>query len=484
MIKKRYLLWSLALILTAGACSSGPATSAQTSQQPPQVFIPSIENLENLQNSFRGLVQAVLPSVVRIDVVEVTTRNQDGPQTNPFFEFFFGRPEGNQSPREFRAEGLGSGVIVRRDGNKVFVLTNAHVIGTATEIRVTLDDQREFMATLVGRDDRKDLALVSFETTDQDIVIARLGDSDSLHVGDWVLAMGTPFGFQSTVTAGIISALNRTGGPGGNISDFIQTDAAINRGNSGGALVNLQGEVIGINTWITTQTGGSVGLGFAVPINNARRAIDDFINFGTVQYGWLGVSITSVDRTVQESMGLDTNRGALVNSVYRSSPGGRGGVLPGDFITHVNGRRITSSEDLVLRIGELPVGRNAELTLIRDGRSIDVTVDIVTRESEDQIAGQAQDLWTGASVFPITDRIRTDQNLGPNDQGVMVTQVVRRSPAAIAGMQSGDRIISVNGNRVTTLAEYFRALNSRSTGDIEFRFVRDGVELMITIVKN
>jgi len=441
--------------------------------------------MEDLQNSFRGLVQAVLPSVVRIDVVEVTTQNQDGPQTNPFFEFFFGRPEGDSTnPQEYRAEGLGSGVIVRRDGQTVFVLTNAHVIGDATEISITLDDQREYMAELVGKDARKDLALVSFDTSDQDIVVARLGNSDELYVGDWVLAMGSPFGFQSTVTAGIISALNRTGGPGGNISDFIQTDAAINRGNSGGALVNLQGEVIGINTWITTQSGGSVGLGFAIPINNVKRAIEDFIATGEVQYGWLGVSIGSVDREIQQSLGLESGRGALVNSVYKNSPAGRAGLLPGDIIVRVGNRGVNSSDDVVLRVGELPVNESADLQVLRNRQLITLPVEIVSRESEDAIAGQSQDLWTGASVYPVTKDLRRELNLAENDTGVLVTQVIRRSPAAIAGMQDRDRIIRVNGQSVTNLQEYYLALNSRLTGDIEFSYVRDGVELKITIVKN
>lgn len=480
MRKHVFIVAALAVAVVLGSCSSSP--SAGYNQNPQPVAIPSIENLEELQNSFRGLAQSVLPGVVKIDVVEIGTQPEGGQQDNPFFEFFFGQPEGNEG-REFRSEGLGSGVIVRRDGNVVYVLTNAHVIGDATEITVTLDDGRQYSADLVGRDERKDLALVSFETQDQDIVVVRLGDSDTLQVGDWVLAMGSPYGFQSTVTAGIISALHRTGGPGGNISDFIQTDAAINRGNSGGALVNLNGEVIGINTWITTQTGGSVGLGFAIPINNVKRAIDDFIDEGVVRYGWLGVSINSVDLSVQESLGLDTNRGALVNSVYQSSPAGRGGLLPGDFITQINGRPVRSSDDVVLRVGELPVDESADFTLIRNGSTITIPVTIVSRESEDQIAGQAQDLWTGASIIPLDDSVRSQLEIDDSVEGVVTGQVVRRSPAAIAGLQSGDVITAVNGQSVQDMKGYFSALNSRLSGDIEFQFLRQGVELKITIVR-
>lgn len=474
-----FILLLLSLFLFA-ACSSAPNQASFQSAEPVS-YVPS---LENLQSSFRGLVETVLPGVVKIDVVEIGTRPSTGQETNPFFEFFFGQRKEEETPQEFRSEGLGSGVIVRRDGDTVYVLTNAHVIGEANEITVTLDDGRDYRAELVGKDERKDLALVAFKTRETDIVLVRLGDSDQLQVGDWVLAMGSPYGFQSTVTAGIISALHRTGGPGGNISDFIQTDAAINRGNSGGALVNLQGEVVGINTWITTQTGGSVGLGFAIPINNVKRAIDDFIKDGQVSYGWLGVSISSVDRPTQESLGLPHGRGALVNSVYISSPAGRAGILPGDFITAINGRRVETSDAVVLQVGELLVDEFADFSLIRDGKEEVVKVKIVTRESEDQIAGQAQDLWTGAVVIPLSDELRTQLSLDPGSRGVLVGQVTRRSSAAIAGLESGDLITAVNGQAVTNLRTYFRALNSRLSGDIEFQFIRQGVELKITIVRS
>lgn len=472
----------LVLVVILAGCSS-PQSPGFSNGYQAQGYVPSIENLENLQNSFRGLVQTVLPAVVKIDVVEVGTRNATPGQNNPFFEFFFGQPEGNQDQQPYRSEGLGSGVIVHRDGDRVYILTNGHVIGDATEIQVTLHDGREYSADLVGKDSRLDLALVVIRTNEQDIVIARLGDSDSLQVGDWVLAMGSPFGFQSTVTAGIVSALNRTGGPGNNISNFIQTDASINRGNSGGALVNLNGEVIGINTWITTQTGGSVGLGFAIPVNNVKGAIDDFINNGKISYGWLGVSIQSVSRETQTSMGLPTNQGALVTSVYMSSPAGRGGILPGDFITEINGKKVTSSDEVVLTVGSLRANSTAEFKLIRNGNPTTLRVNITSRESEEAIAGQAQDLWTGANVVPLSQDIRTQFKLDANIEGVFVAQVTRRSPAATAGIQDRDIITAINGRRTSNLREYYAALNSKLQGDIEFTFLRDGVVLKITIVK-
>jgi Do/DeqQ family serine protease len=477
------LLGLLTVVLTIVGCNSPKSTILNNvSDQNSVNVVPSIQNLEELQNSFRNVVKETLSAVVRIDVVEVSTQTIPDSNTNPFFEFFFGNPDEDQSPREFRNEGLGSGVIVGRDGNKVYVLTNAHVIGEAEEIQVTLDDEREYTAELVGRDTRKDLALVSFDTAEIDILVAKLGDSSSLQVGDWVLAMGSPFGFQSTVTSGIVSALHRTGGPAGNISDFIQTDAAINRGNSGGALVNLSGEVVGINTWITTQTGGSVGLGFAIPINNAKKAINDFINNGVVQYGWIGVSITSISTEMQEELGLSNQRGALVNSVYKTSPAGRAGLLPGDFITGVNSWEIKSSDELVLRVGDLEVNEQATFHIIREGQEQAVEVTITTRESEEEIAGQSKDLWPGFSVFPLTSELRENSELPPSTQGVIVNSVVRRSPGAIAGIQTGDIINGVNSMDVSDLSSFYKALNVKLSGEIDFKFIRDGVELKVSII--
>jgi len=196
------------------------------------------------------------------------------------------------------------------------------------------------------------------------------------------------------------------------------------------------------------------------------------------------VSIGSVDREVQQSLGLEDGRGALVNSVYQNSPAGRAGILPGDVIIRVGNRPVNSSDDVVLRVGELPVNETADVQVLRNRQTITLPVEIVSRESEDTIAGQSQDLWTGASVYPLTQDLRRELDLADSDTGILVTQVVRRSPAAIAGMQNGDRIVQVNGQSVTNLREYYLALNSRLTGDIEFSYVRDGVELKITIVKN
>ncbi len=437
--------------------------------------------LESLQDSFREVAAVARPSVVRIDVEEVRTQAIPRGEDAPWFDFFFGEPDSDRSDRDrqFRTQGLGSGVIVRRDGDLYYVLTNDHVVGNADQITITLDDGEEYSADIVGKDARKDLALLSFETGDE-IPVAAMGDSDSLRVGDWVLAIGSPFGFQSTVTAGIVSAVNRRGGPDGNISDFIQTDAAINRGNSGGALINLRGEVIGINTWITSQTGGSVGLGFSIPINNVIRAIDDFIESGTVRYGWLGVSIRSVNSEFASSLGLPDRRGALIHHLFLDSPADRGGLKPGDFIVAINGTRIQDSDQLVLAVGELPVGRNARFEVIRYGERLSLEVRIAERESDRQIAELNRRLWPGFSTFPLSASVRQEMELPADRPGVLVSSVEGRTAAAQAGLRVGDVITRINGQETPEMIDFYLALNDGGR-NLVLEILRDGTTLELRI---
>ncbi len=333
------LIAGVCIALFSFSCSSDPG-SAHTAYADtnPVVSVPAdaLTAVEALQTAFRSISSGVLPSVVEIDVVQTKTR-----QTNPlngFPFFFFGLPDdGEGGIQEYQQEGLGSGVIVRHTGNTYYVLTNQHVVGTAENISIKLHDSRVFTGKLVGSDERKDVALVSFESDDTSIPVAVLGDSDTVQAGDICFAMGTPLGFYSSVSQGIISATGRSGGPGNNINDFIQTDAAINQGNSGGPLVNIYGEVIGINTWIASQSGGSQGLGFSIPINNVKRSIDDFINSGKVTYGWVGVSLAEADKEYQQSLGVEGKTGALAVQVFLNSPAYKGGMQPGDYVIALNG---------------------------------------------------------------------------------------------------------------------------------------------------
>ncbi len=467
------------MVLSVGlfSCTTGSAGTVSARDRD-NLSRPSIDSL---QESFREVAAIARPSVVRIDVEEVRTQAIPRGNDTPWFDFFFNEPDSNrpERDRQFRTQGLGSGVIVRQDRDIYYVLTNDHVVGNADQITITLDDGEEFEASIVGKDARKDLALLSFESSDP-IPVAALGDSSSLHVGDWVLAIGSPFGFQSTVTAGIVSALDRRGGPEGNISDFIQTDAAINRGNSGGALVNLRGEVIGINTWITSQTGGSVGLGFSIPINNVIRAIDDFIESGTVRYGWLGVSIRSIGNEIVASMDLPNRRGALVHHVFTGSPADRGGLRPGDVVVEINGVTIQDSDQLVLVVGDLPVGRVAQFVVLRDGESVTEEVRIAERESDQQIAELNRRLWPGFVVFPLSQDVRQELDLSANQQGVLVTSVENRTNAAQAGIRPGDVVTSINGTATPELRDFYRALNSAGRR-VRVTILRDGTTREIQI---
>ena len=451
---------------------SASSTSAVSSQVPTTLVrtggSPVLENVA----SFREIVAEVMPSIVQIGVVDVV--EQTAP-SNPF-EYFFG-PRGGQrdqsgSPqsREFRREGLGSGVVVRRTGDIVYVLTNNHVVGDAEEIVVMMNDGRDFDAKLVGKDERRDLALISFQTDDS-IPVAQLGDSANLMAGDWVLAMGSPLGFQSSVTAGIVSAVHRESLPGssiGGLTDYIQTDAAINQGNSGGALVNMEGEVIGINTWIASPSGGSVGLGFAIPVNSAHGAIDDFIVKGRVEYGWLGITAGDVDSELVDALGVRAEYGALVHGVFGDSPAEKSGLRAGDLITRIGETEIEDSSALVRTIGALSPGARIPFILHRGDDEMSVSVRLKSRGSDDDVAQLAKKLWPGF-------------NVAQSDDDVIVTGVNSDGPAA-GGLQAGDRIKKVAGQQVESLADFYDLLGEEKHGEVLFTIERDQSELIIGLV--
>ncbi|MDR2953339.1 MAG: trypsin-like peptidase domain-containing protein, partial [Treponema sp.] len=303
------IIIGFSLAFLSFSCST-PKAKAQESS----VIVPedALSVAEGLQTAFHTVSEKMLPSVVEIKIVSVRRQQQMPNIPGIPWDFFFGpRERGpNNQDREYRSQGLGSGIIVRSKEGVYYVLTNNHVVDGASEITVATRDGKEYPAELVGKDDRKDLALVSFKTSDF-FPTAALGNSDNVTVGDWAIAIGNPLGeqFSFSVTMGIVSAVGRTGGPGGNINDFIQTDAPINQGNSGGPLINIRGEVIGINTWIASSSGGgNVGLGFAIPINNAKRSIDEFITSGAISYGWLGVNLMEPDKDTISGLKLEGKR--------------------------------------------------------------------------------------------------------------------------------------------------------------------------------
>jgi len=439
---------------------------------------------ESLQNAFNAAANKALPVVVEVNVTEVVRQNVSRSITP--FDFFFGQTPGQG--QEFERQGLGSGVIVARDGKNVYVLTNNHVAGSASEIQIRLYDKREFAGKLVGADPRMDLALVSF-TTDEEVPIAVLGDSANLRVGDWVIAVGNPYGFESSVTSGIVSALGRKAENGSGIADltdYIQTDAAINSGNSGGALLNLRGEVIGVNTWIASQTGGSIGIGFAIPINNAKAAITELVQSGKIVYGWLGVSIgdasTQALPGVVEDLKLGTRQGSFVFNVYKGSPAEKAGLLPGDFVVNAGGTAITSTQQLTQLVARLKPGADFPLTVIRQGAEQTLTVRIAERPAEEQV-GQQGGLWPGLSVVQLTDAIKSRLGAAQNVKGLLVFNVDEQGIAAAAGIRSGDVLVELNGTKMENVADFYRVLNGAGSKDLAFRVNRQGREATITFKK-
>jgi len=477
----------LATAFNFSCTSSDSPTAAKTAHAQdaePLLDQPGRSALEDIQSSFRAVAQNALPVVVEINVVEIV--EQTLPRTLSPWDFFFGPSPDGETPeeREFRNQGLGSGVIVRRDGRKVYVLTNDHVVGSADEISITLYDGRQFEARRTGSDPRTDLALVMFETNEQ-IPVATLGDSDEIYVGDWAIAVGNPLGFESTVTVGIISAVGRRpdleSGISARYTDYIQTDAAINQGNSGGALLNIRGEVVGINSWIASATGGNIGLGFAIPVNIAKDAVNDFISEGRVVYGWLGVTPVTVTEEsfpgMAEDLDVADESGSLVLNVVQGSPADKAGILPGDFITRTGDVPITDSDQFTYVVGRVKPGQTVDFTLIRYGKSMSVPVKITARESEEKI--QAMDLWPGIYVQKIGPDIRESLSLPAAVKGFVVLDVAERSSASKAGFRQGDVISEINGTAVDGYTEFYRALNEAGSRRIEFEVWREGKEIML-----
>jgi Do/DeqQ family serine protease len=466
-------IFGFSLAFFSFSCSS-PKSRVQAQES--TVIIPenALAVAENLQTVIRSVSEKLLPSVVELKTVSI--RRQQAPEFNGIpWEFFFGPRDRDQNrqEREYRSQGLGSGIIVRYKNGTYYALTNNHVVDGANEIRIATKEGKEYPAELVGIDELKDLAMVSFKTNDV-YPLASLGDSDSVTVGDWAIAIGNPLGeqFSFSVTMGIVSAVGRTGGPGGNINDFIQTDAPINMGNSGGPLVNIRGEVIGINTWIASNLsgGGNVGLGFAIPINNTKRSIDEFIETGTTSYGWLGVSLQEPTRETVIELGLDGKRGALASHVFLSSPADKGGIRPGDFITHVNGKEVRGVNQLQMIVSDLKQGDRASFTVIRDKVSREFNVRIEART--DQVASDNKKLWPGVSVIPLTEQLRQNLQISENAKGLLVAQVISGSPADIVGLRQSDIITAVNGVKVNDTASFFKTLREKTDSELWFEIQR------------
>ncbi|HQK33486.1 MAG TPA: Do family serine endopeptidase [Spirochaetales bacterium] len=426
----------------------------------------SLSYAESLQNAFNEVAQHVIPSIVEL---RITAEAQTQIPTLPF-PFFENIPK--SAPEE--VEGLGSGIIVRQDGKSVYVLTNNHVVDGAKTVLVKLWDDSEYTGKILGVDKRRDLAVVQFESQNP-VSVATLGNSDEIKVGDWAIAIGSPLGLSQSVTVGIVSAVNRNGGPDDNINDFIQTDAAINRGNSGGALVNIRGEVIGINTWIASPNGGNIGLGFSIPINNTKRVIETLIANGVVKYGWLGVTIQDADKELATAMGLLTQKGAFIGNIFVGSPAQKAGLLPGDFIVEIDSKPVTSADQVMRIVGEMEAGKRYTFTVLRQNKRLSFSAQIAERKElkSDDYAN----LWPGFSVVAINDKIRDTLNLSKNQTGVVIASIQKDSPAEILQLKEGDVIIKINDKQVASLADFYSILNSPDAKKIHFTILRNKQEL-------
>jgi Do/DeqQ family serine protease len=475
------VIFGFSLAFLSFTCSTPKARFTARAQENPVVISENdLAIAVGLQNAFNAVSDRVLPSVVELKTVSVTRRTMPNFDGIPW-EFFFGprdrSPDNRGQEREHRSQGLGSGIIVRHKDGTYYVLTNHHVVDNTTEIRVGTLNGKEYSGELVGKDERRDLAMVSFKSNDT-YPLAVLGDSDAVRIGDWAIAMGNPLGeqFSFSVTMGLVSAVGRTGrAPGNNINDFIQTDAPINQGNSGGPLVNIRGEVIGINTWIASATGYNVGLGFAIPINNVKRSVDEFITSGTLTSGWLGVSLMEPGKEVAAALGIEGKRGALASQVFLGSPADKGGITPGDFITHVDGREARGVNQLTMMVGDLKPGDRATFSVIRDGSARDIQVTIEART--DQVASDNKNLWPGVTLVPLTDEIRESSNIDKDARGLFVVQVISGSPADIIGMRQGDLINAVNGENIRDLRGYYNVLREKTRSELWFGYTRSSSTL-------
>ncbi len=392
--------------------------------------------VQMVPETFSGIAKSAKPSVVNIFSTRVVRVQGTGDPNEDFFRQFLGQGLPQRSQRQ---QSLGSGFIVSDDG---YIVTNAHVVAQADQIRVKLANREEYEAKLVGSDQKTDVALIKIKPKAA-LQPLKLGDSGALEVGDWVVAIGNPFGLAATVTAGIVSAKDRVIGAGP-YDDFIQTDASINPGNSGGPLFNLSGDVVGINSAIYSRSGGSVGIGFAIPINLARQIIDELRTKGRVARGWLGISIQEMNSEIAKSFGLDTPRGALVAQVEPGSPAAKAGLRRGDIILQFNDAVIEDGRQLSPRIAESGVGKSVDLTVLHDGTQHRATVTIEEQPGSNPKPNPPNGGSWGLTLMDLTPEIMRRYGIPRGVQGGVVREVHPGGPADAAGMQAGDVIRQVD----------------------------------------
>ena len=461
-------------------------------------FIPLVNAAETARASagFVALAQKLAPIVVNISTtVAPAERPQRGPRQqqpapDPFgqepgadpFDFwrrFFGDPFGQPDPRGGAPrQGLGSGFIIEADG---LILTNNHVVENASKITVRLPDRKEYKAEIVGRDPRTDIAVIRLNEKGLKLPVAPLGDSSKLEVGEWVMAMGSPFGLDNSVTVGIVSGKGRWIGAGA-YDDFIQTDASINPGNSGGPLINMRGEVVGINTAIFSRTGGNLGIGFAIPINLVKNLVPELVKTGKVRRGWLGVNIQRITPELAESLGLKEQRGALVSGVEPGGPAAQAGIQTGDVIIEYDGEKIAESNQLPIMVARTDVGKTVKILLLRAKRQLPLTVKVGELKEEQVVATAPQAGKLGLTVQDLTPQLA--ERLGVKESGgVVITAVDPQSAAGAAGLRPGDLVLEANRKPIKNAAEFSKIVDGAKPGESLLFLVRRGESNLFLVLK-
>jgi len=507
MKSKSYRLPKICFAALAGAvlfaCSAGGAATPSSSSvqakeietQRAPVAIAASPQLEAFRYEFADLADKLIPAVVSIQTeTTVKVQNFGGFFGDDFFDQFFnfGPPRQQQKPKESerKQQGQGSGVIITSTGQ---ILTNNHVIEGADQIVAVLSDKREFKAKIVGTDKQTDIAVLQIEGDVKDLPFATLGNSDALRVGEWVVAIGNPFGLSQTVTKGIVSAKGVHNRGITSYENFIQTDAAINPGNSGGGLFNLSGELIGINTAILSRSGGFQGIGFAIPVNLAKSIMGDLLSVGKVSRGWLGVSIQDVSSNIAKALNLKPAKGALISEIFENSPAEKGGLKVGDVVLSINGKAVEDANDLRNTVAMLRPGENADFEILRDGKNLKLKVNIALRD-ENNLAGAApnqkesekktesgKNAW-GIQAAELTKAQKKEAGLSENSAGVLVVFVEEKSPASKAGVRPGDIILVANNRGLATLKD-FNSVFAENAKTMLLLIRRDGGQSYIVLEK-
>ncbi len=448
---------------------------------------PAVIKASEIQRAFELVAKTVVPAVVNIST-EIVVKQQFNPAEDPFFkffgkdwfDFFFNGPQ----ERKFVQHALGTGVIVSKDG---YILTNFHVVKDATKIKVKLKNGKTYKAKIIGVDPKTDLALIKIKTK-EDLPVAVLGDSDKIRVGDWAIAIGNPFGLSHTVTVGIISARGRSGigNDTSKYEDFIQTDASINPGNSGGPLVNIKGEVIGINTAIATPSGGNVGIGFAIPINMAKSIMMQLKKSGKVERGWLGITIQDLTENLAKFFKVSPYSGVLVADVLKKSPAQKGGLKHGDIIIEFNGKKISNSNQLRNLVAATPPGTKVKIKILRKGKKKTLWIKLGKLPEKGTLIGSAKSKeelkWLGMKTSNITPDLAREFKVDEDESGVIITYIEQGSVAASNGLAVGDIIKQINNTLIKDMDDYIKFVKKHKKED-SYLFVikRQGTLFYLTV---